>query len=384
VLDEALKLTGQHPLAGAPAPLLAWLKEYEPENLEHTYKAISCKDWLKFKLTGEISTDPTEASTSFTDIRTQEYAPESFRIYALEEVQEKVPPVIGCMEVAGEITHEAATPTCLLTGTPVVSGLHDVDASALGVGGIYPGWLTMVAGTFSINEVVSTEPISDVRWACRNFVEPGKWMNMSLSPASATNLEWFVNTLCPLEIQQAKDLGKSSFAFVNEEVELVLEEDSSVFFHPFLYGSPHSNAASSAFLGLRGWHSRGHILKALFEGVVFNHKTHVDWLLSSFDVSEARLAGGGAKSELWSQMFADALDLPIGITEVEETGALGAAICAGRGANVYDSLEDAIRRTVQVIRTHEPNPKRHAQLSEAYAVYKESIDALEPTWPRLG
>ena len=93
------------------------------------------------------------------------------------------------MEVAGEVTKEAAEATGLREGTPVVTGAHNVDVSSIGSGSIKPGQLTMVAGTWSINEVISDEPVLNEGWACRNFVTPGLWMNMSASPASATNLK---------------------------------------------------------------------------------------------------------------------------------------------------------------------------------------------------
>jgi L-xylulokinase len=384
IADQALPLTGQQPMASAPATVLAWLKEFEPESFKLARWLFFGKDWIKFKLTGQITTDPTEASTGFTDVNTQQYSPAAFQLYGLEECQEKMAPVAGCMQVIGRVTKEAAESTGLTTGTPVVSGIHDVDASAIGSGCVSPGQLTLIAGTWSINEVISDRPVEGPHWFCRNFVVPRQWMNMSVSPASATNLEWFVKELCPLEIQRAAELGVSPFAFVNEEVQAVLEGDSHVFFHPFLYGSPHGDKASAAFFGLHGWHKRGHILRALFEGVVFNHKTHVDPFLAAFQISEARLTGGGARSILWSQLFADALAVPVHIVDVTETGALGAALCAGVGAGIYSSLEQAAQQTVHVIRSHQPNPENHARLSAAYETYLELVRAMEPVWPRLG
>jgi L-xylulokinase len=363
---------------------LAWFKENEPEILERTCWVLYVKDWLRYKLTGEYATDPTEASSGFTDVNTQEYSDEAFPLYGLEEVRGKLPPIIGCMEVAGQVTREAAEVTGLREGTLVVSGAHDVDASSIGSGSIKPGQLTMIAGTWSINEVISDEPVLSEGWACRNFVVPGLWMNMSASPASATNLEWFVQRLSPLEVQSAEEHGTSPFDFVNEEVKDVLDEKSQVFYHPFLYGSPYGDAATAGFFGLRGWHTRGHLLKALFEGTVFNHKSHVDTLRSGFEFTRVRLTGGGSRSELWSQMFADALDTTVEVTEAGEAGALGAAVCAGIGTGVYSSLDDATGRVVRLLRVHEPNPESRDRLTEAYETYTALAEALEPVWPRLG
>ncbi len=342
LMKTALEITGQQPFAANPSALLRWIKENEPEVLNRTRWAIFCKDWIKYRLTGQVSTDPTEASVAFTNVRTQTYDPSAFEIYGLEEIQQKMPEIIPSSGTAGFVTGQAALETGLCEGTPVVSGLHDVDACAVGTGCIHPGDLSVIAGTYSINEVISAEPVMNPGWACRNFILPGQWMSMSLSPASAANLEWFVRELCAAEADLAKAKGLSPFEFVNREIEGILDEDSRVFFLPFIYGSPHGDQASAAFLGLRGWHRRAHMLRAVYEGVVFNHKTHVDRLRSGFPIKKASLSGGGAKSVLWSQMFADALDLTIDVTDANEAGALGAAICAGIGAGLYSGLEDAV------------------------------------------
>lgn len=384
VADKTLEFNGQRPFAAFPPILLAWLKEHEPETMERTRWVLYVKDWLLYKLIGEYVTDPTQASSGFTDVRTQDYSERAFSVYDLEEVRGKLPRIAGCMEVVGKVTRGAAEATGLIPGIPVVAGAHDIHASAIGVGCLEPGNLTIIAGTWSINEVISAEPTFNDGVACRNFVSPGRWMNISASPASATNLDWFVQRLCASEVERAAGLGTSPFAFVDEEVRTVLEERSSVFYHPFLYGSPYGDEATGGFFGLRGWHTRGHLLRALLEGVVFNHKRHIDILTSAFRVTRVRLAGGGARSEVWSQMFADVLGLPAEVADAEETGALGSAMCAGVGVGVYDSLKDATGEAFRLLRVHDPNPENRDRLAEAYGTYTALTDALGAVWSRLG
>ena len=384
VSDKVLQFNGQSPFAALPPVLLAWFKENQPEVLERTRWAVYVKDWIRYKLTGEFATDPSEASSGFTDVRTQDYGDEAFSIYDLEEVRGKLPPIVACTEVVGEVTQEAARLTGLKPGTPVVSGAHDVDCASVGVGCVKPGDLTMIAGTWSINEVVSDEPTFVEGAACRNFVEPGLYLNMSASPTSATNLEWFVQRMCPMEVKYSKEIGASPFAFVNREVEKVMNEELRVFYHPFLYSSPHGDDATGGFFGLRGWHTRGHLLRALLEGTVFNHKTHVDILRNAFDVKRVRLTGGGSSSHVWSQMFADALGETVEVTGAGETGALGAALCAGVGIGVYDTLNDATENVVRTFRTHEPDARNSKRYAEAYETYMELVNALGPVWSRTG
>ncbi len=384
VLARALSLTGQEPFAASPAPLLAWLKTHEPDTWERTRWVLSCKDWIRFTLTGHIGTDFTEASLSFTDVATQRYSEEAFALYDESDVMARMPPVSGSTEVIGEVLPAVARKTELRAGTPVVAGIHDVDASAIGTGCVNPGQLAIVAGTWSINEVISTTPVTDPRWACRNFVAPGQWMNMAYSPASATNLEWFVRELCSLEVERATAMGISPFTFVNDEIAGILAEPSPVIFHPFLYGSAYGDLASAAFLGVRGWHGRGHLLRAILEGVVFNHRVHIEALRSAFPVAEARLSGGGGQSAIWSQMFADALDLRVSITDAREAGARGAAMCGGVGVGLFPTLQDAADHCVRVVRQYEPDAERTAILDDAYASYQSAAAALEPVWARLG
>lgn len=382
--DRALQFNGQRPFTALPPVLLAWFKEEQPEVLERTEHAIYVKDWLRFKLTGEFATDPTEASSGFTDVRTQGYSDDAFEIYDLEEVRGMLPPIVGCTEVVGGVTDEAARLTGLKAGTPVVGGAHDVDCAAVGVGCVEVGDLTMIAGTWSINEVVGDSPAFVDGSACRNFVKDGLYMNMSASPTSATNLEWFVKRMCPLEYKTSKDMGISPFAFVNEEVKAVMHDETSVFYHPFLYSSPHGDDATGGFFGLRGWHTRGHLLRALFEGVAFNHRTHVELLRGAFEVKRVRLTGGGSTSRTWAQIFADTMNETVEVTGAGETSALGAALCAGVGTGVYDSIDDATKNVVRTFRIHEPDPRNARRLATAYETHLELVGAMNPVWERTG
>ena len=375
-----LEVTGQVPGPLSPAALLTWVGENEPDVFERSAWALPCKDVMKLYLTGEVTTDTTESSTSFTDVRTQTYSQDALAVYGLEDCAGMLAPVVGCTEVAGAVTREAAELTGLAPGTPVVAGLHDVDACAIGIGCLEPGQLTMIAGTASINEVISDQPIVDQRWFCRNFVHPGRWMNQSLSLSSATNLEWFVQRLCQAEISAATARGEDPFAFVEHEISAIADEPGEVLFLPFLYGSPHGAAASGTFLGMRGWHNRGHLMRAVLEGVVFNHRTHVDALRDAFAISEGRLTGGAARSRRWAQIFADALGLTVLLTDAGESGALGTAMCAAVGTGMHDSLEEAAAASVRVVEHLRPDPDAGERLEAGYASYRKAIDALGDVW----
>jgi L-xylulokinase len=380
-----LELAGQPFFPAAPEPILAWLLENEPEVVERTRWLLPCKDVIKQRLTGEVSTDPTEASAGWCDVHTQEYSDDVLALLGFSAHKDKLPPVVPCTEAAGRITAGAAEATGLAEGTPVVAGLHDVDASAIGTGAYRSGQLTMIAGTYSINEVIADQPVPGDEWFARSFIDRGQWMHMAISPASATNLEWFVQKLCAADVREAEAARTDPFAFIEAEVAAASRDAGGVVFLPFLYGSPHGSAPSGTFLGLRGWHDRGHLLRAVMEGVVFNHRTHVDALLTSFPVTEARLTGGATNSRRWAQMFADATGLEVVLTDSKEAGALGTAMCAMVGAGLYDSVESAIQATVHdTDRLMPDDGEERERLDTGYEHYRRVIDALEGAWDPRG
>lgn len=371
--DRMLPLAGQKPWPGSPISVLAWLLEHEPGVMDATAHALPCKDMIKLRLTGVVSTDPTESSLSFTNVRTQHYDPATLELFGLEAIERLLPEVTPSGAVAGTITARAAAECGLREGTPVASGAHDVDCGAIGMGTIEPGQLAIIAGTFSINEVVSDRVAIDERWNARNFVTPGRWMNMSISPSSAANLEWFTQKLAPHET--AGGLG-----FVEHEIAAIAEQPSELVYAPFLFGSPYPEDASAAFVGLRGWHERGHLLRAVMEGVVFNHRWHVDALREGFDVGDMRLTGGAVNSPRWSQLFADALDHPVAVSAVREASALGSAMLAGIAAGAYADLREAVDAAEPGLTVLEPTPDGVSRAEAGYERYRRIVDALRPVW----
>jgi L-xylulokinase len=380
---EALCITGQEPHASAPSALLAWIKRSEPANYLRIRSILACKDWLRFRLTGTVGTDHTEASTSFADYRTQGFSTEALAIFGLAELSESLPKVSLSHEIVGSVTRAAAAETGLVAGTPVAAGLHDVTASALGIGGHGPGLLAIIAGTYSINEIVSPEPAIDSRWYCRNGVMPGTWNNMAISPASSANYEWFLETLCQADQEKAEREGSSIHQVLAAEINAAFERPSSVLFHPFLFGSPYGSNASASFFGLRGWHDRGDLLKGLLEGVVFNHRAHIDALRSKFGATEARISGGVSRNPAIAQLFANALGLPILTTKSEEAGALGAALCAAVGIGLYDDPTTASHMTVQLHKRYHPDTRQADCLQRKYELYSRLVEAMQPLWPAM-
>ena len=375
--DAAQQLGGPRPWASAPATLLGWLAEHEPDVLARTRFALPCKDMIRQRLTGEFATEPTEASQSFTNVVTQDYDDEVLEIFGLNRFAGLRPPIVGCAQVAGRVHADAARATGLLEGTPVAGSAHDVDCGAIGTGVREPGTASVIAGSFNINQVVSLTPQLGP-WIARTFAEPGRWLNMSISPTSSTNLEWFAQTLCRADLTAGAQEG-DPFGFVETEVAEIASQPSDIVYLPFLYGSPLPGDASGTFLGLRGWHRRGHLLRAVLQGVALTHRHHVDLLAEGLGVDTVRLTGGATRSPRWTQIFADALNRPVEVTDCPEASALGVAQLAGIAAGVYPDLPSAIEATVRVHRRVVPG-EGSAALAAQYERYRDACQALDAYW----
>ncbi|WP_202951831.1 FGGY-family carbohydrate kinase [Spiribacter curvatus] len=383
VMEPALKISGQQPHVAAPSTLLAWIRDHHPERYTRIGHVLGCKDWLRLCLTGELGMDRTEASTAFTDVSTQSYSSELLELFGLGALQRALPPMYEPVAISGQVTAAAAAATGLLAGTPVAAGLHDVTASALGIGAHAPDILGIVAGTYSINEVVSNTPVIDSRWFCRGAVRPGQWNNMAISPASATNYDWFIDTLCASDRDAAAASGLSIHEQLSPEIAAGLARPASPFYHPYLYGSPDGAIASAGFLGLRGWHQRGDMLAAILEGIAFNHRVHVDALREAFPATEIYLTGGISRNPLIAQLFSDVLGLPVTVTDTEEAAAWGAALCAGAAVGLFKDVA-ADPRVMSGMRTKFwPDPQARAVRDERYKLHQQIAHHLRSDWEAL-
>jgi L-xylulokinase len=372
--------------AAQPAALLAWFKRHRPELWQQIGHAFACKDYIKFRLTGEVTSDYSDISgTSLYDSRNRRLSTDLLDLYGIGDILPALPQPIESHAIAGRVTRAAAAATGLAEGTPVVGGMFDINASAVGAGVIDEGMLCIIAGTWSINEVVTRQPLVDERiLMCTLFAVPGFWLTTDSSATSATNLEWFVTNFCHEESAVAAARGISVYQVCNEIVASLPPGGTDVIFHPFLFGSNVQANARAGFYGLGSWHTKAHVLRALYEGVVYGHLDHVNRLKAAgAQMNLARLTGGGARSVVWTQMFADVLDLPIEVPAATEIAALGAAMAAGIGVGVYTDYSEAVARTVQIVGHYQPQSEATSKYLERYREYLCLLEAMREPWRRL-
>ena len=381
--ERALPKTAQCLWPGQPNALLAWLRDHEPETLARARWALMCKDYIRFRLTGEVCAELTDMSgTSLMNVVTAGYDDSVLELFGIADMKRLLPPLVKSADLCGKVTAQAAAETGLAAGTPVAGGLFDIDACGLAAGMVDERLMTLVAGTWGCNLYVAREPLIDKDlFMTTCYAVPGWHLMLEGSPTSAGNLEWFIAEFLGSEAEKLPAQGKSVYDLCNELAASADARDSRLVFLPFLYGSNAHPAAKSCLIGLEGRHNRAHVLRAVYEGIVFAHHWHVRRLLQFRPPPEAiRFTGGAARSELWVQMFADCFQIPVEIPAGTELGALGAAIAAAVASGCYADYPQAVAAMTRVARRQEPDPAMKDLYAAKYARYLEVIQALENVW----
>ena len=370
----------QRPWPSQTPLLLSWLKRHRPELYARAGTLLFAKDVLTAGLTGTAVSEISDMSgAGLLRLPEAVYDRELLALYGLDDAEPMLPPLRRPTDIVGRVTPAAAAATGLVAGTPVVAGYFDVVASALGSGAAGAGAASVVAGSWSINQVFSDVPVRDERVFMVCAYGPGRFVNMENSATSAANLEWYVRTLV-----ERGGHHDDPFGFVNAAVGGVAPAHDDPLFHPFLYGGRLGAHQRGGFFGLAGWHGEGHLLRSLFEGVMFEHRRHIEVLAEAgVTFSRAVLSGGGARSAHWPQMFADGLGVPVTVAEAKETGALGAAIAAAVGVGLCADEETAVRTMTRAARTFEPDAVMRAHHDRRYAIWTSLTQAMDPLWRQL-
>jgi L-xylulokinase len=370
----------QRPWPAQTPALLAWVKAFQPQVYRQAGTLCFAKDIIGFHLSGTRATEISDMSAAGL-LRLPEalYDERLLELYGLEDALPLLPKLLQPTDIIGHVTPDAAAATGLTAGTPVVAGYFDVVASALGSGAAGPGAVSIVLGSWSINQIFSSAPARDASVFMVTAFGRDRFTSMDNSATSAANLEWYVRTL----IERSTN-GGDPFALVNELVGLAPVASADPMFHPFLYGGRHSARQRGGFYGLAGWHDEGHLLRALFEGVAFEHRRHVETLTASgASIANVYLSGGGTRSSHWSQMMADILGLKAQLGATEETGALGGAIAAAVGIGLSPNEEAAVARMTRVRASLRPDPSRQALHDRRFAVWRRLTKTMEAFWTDL-
>ncbi|WP_448955035.1 FGGY-family carbohydrate kinase [Labrys neptuniae] len=367
----------QRPWPAQTATLLLWLKRNRPDLYVQAGTAFLCKDAMTLLLTGRRVSDFSDMSgAGLLLLPERRYDEALLDTYGLGDATGLLPELIEPEASAGIVTASAAAATGLAEDTPVAAGFFDIIASMIGAGVNAPGEAAIVAGTWSINQVVRETPLVDDTIFHASTWRPDRYVAVESSATSAVNLEWFVREF-------GGGHGPAAFEACNALVASVAPHPELPLFLPFLFGASTHPDARAAFIGLAGWHGKAEMLHALYEGVVFEHRRHIERLRrAGAEITRASLSGGGSRSQVWCQMFADILDLPVTVAECQETGALGAAIAAGVAAKAFPTLDHGIAAMVRQAGRYQPRTTDRALVEARYRLYCGLVDTMPGHWKR--
>ncbi|MEV4775881.1 FGGY-family carbohydrate kinase [Microbacterium sp. LWH12-1.2] len=367
----------QEPWPSQTPVLLAWMRQHRPDVIERAGTLLMCKDYITFKLTGQKVSDISDMSgAGLLKMPECRYDDELLALYGLAGLRTLLPRLVDPTEIAGTVTADAAAQTGLAEGTPVVGGLFDVIASALGAGVVETGATSIIAGTWSVNQYLAEEPVVNRDVLMVAAFGPERFMIMDNSATSASQLEWYVR-----EFVERGSHHDDPFGFCHLRLAEVAPRIDDPYFHPYLYGSPQGAEHRAGFNGVAGWHGEGHLIRALFEGVVFEHRRHIERLRDAgAQIDKATLSGGGSRSAVWGQMLADCLRLPIAVAAEDETGALGAALSAGVGAGVFPDFEAAAARMTRTRHVYQPDAVMSAHYDRRFRVSRDLATVLHGFW----
>lgn len=372
--------TGSPALPGFQAPKALWVREHEPEVWERTKKLLLPKDYVRYRLTGELVTEPSDASgTGLYNVAKRRWHKKLISKLGLPS--DLLPPCADASHTpTGGLSAGAARSLGIAAGTPVVGGAGDQAAGAIGMGIVQAGMASATLGTsgvvFAHADRFEADPGGRVHTMC-HAVE-GAWCVFGCMLAAAGSLAWWKDAI-------AADTAMEALL---QEAEAASPADG-LYFLPYLTGErcPYADpAARGCFIGLDPDHGRGAMTLALLEGVSYGMAAQVKLLREALGlpVDLLRMAGGGSRSPFWRQTLADASAAPAVLTNAAaDAPAYGVALLAGMGVGVWSSAAEATAGIVENSRI-EPDAAAVTRHAARLDQHGRLYEALRPEFPRLG
>lgn len=374
-LQRLIQLTCNPALPNFTLTKLVWVRENEPENWKRVRHVLLPKDYVRFLLTGESATDMADASgTLLLDVAHRRWSREMLDAAAIDE--SLLPAVYESPEVCAKVSAQGAAESGLSVGTPVVAGAGDQAAGAVGMGIVSPGTVCATIGTSGVVFAATDRPALDTRGRVHTFCHaiPGRWHVMGVTQAAGLSLRWFRDTFTI-----DSNGVPASYDSLTAEAAKIPAGSDGLLWTPYLMGerTPHlDGSARAAFVGLTASHTRGHVVRAILEGVAFSLRdTFTLFQEMNVPVNSIRLGGGGARSPLWRQIQADVYGHSVELVTAEEGAAYGAALLAAVGAGVWPSVDAACAAAVRVASRVELQPEAVGTLNASYAAFRRIYPA---------
>jgi xylulokinase len=372
---KIIELTCNPALTNFTLTKLLWVRDNEPEVWKRFRRVLLPKDYVRFRMSGEHAMDVAEASgTLMLDVAHRRWSDEMMSAAGLP--MSSLPRLYESPDVCARISAAGEAHTALKAGTPIVAGAGDQAGGAVGMGIVRAGAVSATIGTSGVVFAATDNPAMDPQGRVHTFCHavPGRWHVMGVTQAAGLSLRWIRDLL--------KNSGDLSYDQLTREAAQVPPGSDGVLWAPYLMGerTPYLDPNARATLtGLAASHTRGHVVRAVLEGVAFSLKdTFSLFAEMGVPVRNVRLGGGGARSDLWRQVQADVYGHEVEILAAEEGAAYGAALLAGVGAKWWSSVEEACDAVVQVRKRVKPDATDSATMKRRYEKYRLLYPALKP------
>ncbi|MCL2433425.1 MAG: xylulokinase [Clostridia bacterium] len=386
--ERLIEITANPALTGFTASKILWVRNNEPNVFEKCKQILLPKDYIRYKLTGELATEVSDASgMQLLDIPGRCWSDEV--LAKLEIDKTMLAKVYESPEITGQISAKIAEETGLTAGTPVVGGAGDNAAAAVGTGVVSDGQAFTTIGSSGVvyahSSGIKIDPQGRVHTFC--CAVPGAWHVMGVTQGAGLSLKWFRDQFCAAEMLAADGMDIDSYIILNDQIDRVPIGCNRLIYLPYLMGerTPHLDAdARGVFFGLSAMHTRRDMLRAVMEGVTFSLADCLAIIKNmEIPLSNMLACGGGGSSPLWRQMQADVFGLPVATVASREGPALGVALLAAVGTGAYANVPEACKAVIKTNPPQEPDKVAGGKYQAVYEVYKGLYPALKGAFGKL-
>lgn len=392
-LEQELYATSGQTYALGALPRLLWVKNKLPDLYEKAATVSMFNDWLIYKLTGVLVTEPSNGcTTGIFDLATRTWDPSIATKCGIKS--SIFPPVVECGSIVAPVNTLGATDTGLCEGIPVVAGGGDAQLGCIGVGVTQPNQAAVFGGSFWQYEYNTDKPSTDehcrVRVNCHAVDQVWQFEALAFKPGMI--MRWFRDAFCQLEKQQALETHQDPYEIMNEHAKAIPAGCYGMmctFSDVMNYINwKHASPTFTNFDFNPDQFNKYTFYRAIMENTALVTLGHLNLVSETTGntPTEIIFAGGASKSSLWCQIVADVLGLPVNVPVVKEATALGAAILAGKGVGLYDDLNTAAHALVRIESRYEPNEANHKIYSEIYktwrTVYTAQLDLSDSKMTR--
>jgi len=377
--EKFIQITGNVALTGFTAPKILWVHHHEPEVYLQVKHVLLPKDYVRYRLTGGYAMDKADgAGTVLFDLKARGWSSEVLEKLDIDPAW--MPPTYEGPEFTGAVSAEAAAATGLKVGTPVAAGGGDQAAQAVGVGAVEPGRVALTVGTSGVVFAPTPAPYIEPEGRLHAFCHavPGMWHFMGVMLSAAGSLQWYRDSLAP----------GISFDDLLKEAADVPSGSEGLQFLPYLSGerTPYPDPlARGAWIGLTLRHGRGHLTRAVLEGVSFGLKDGFNLICAAGqgEIRQVRASGGGTKGALWRQILASVLEAELVTVNTSEGAAFGAALLAAVGAGHWPDVASACASVVKITGSTLPDPVQVEAYRRSYPIYRQLYPSLKPMFDKI-